>query len=135
MSDGAPLTKEDWGKFALRLAIGGLMLFHGIDKLTGGIDGISGMVEAKGLPAALAYGVYVGEILAPLAILVGFRVRTAGLIFAGNMAVAVYLAHMGDLTSLGSHGGYALELQFLYLLGGLAVAGIGGGRLALGRKF
>ena len=44
------LTHEDFGKFLLRLAVGGLMLFHGLHKLFAGIDGISGMLIAKGFP-------------------------------------------------------------------------------------
>ncbi len=55
------LTHEDFGKFLLRLAVGGLMLFHGLHKLFAGIDGISGMLIAKGLPGFIAYGVLVGE--------------------------------------------------------------------------
>jgi putative oxidoreductase len=39
-----------FGKFLLRLAVGGLMLFHGLHKLFAGIDGISGMLIAKGFP-------------------------------------------------------------------------------------
>ncbi len=37
------------------------MLFHGLHKLFAGIDGISGMLIAKGLPGFIAYGVLVGE--------------------------------------------------------------------------
>ena len=36
------LKREDWGRLLLRLSIGGLMLFHGFEKLTGGVDGIAG---------------------------------------------------------------------------------------------
>lgn len=47
------LTHEDFGKLLLRLAVGGLMLFHGVHKLFAGIDGISGMLIAKGFPGLL----------------------------------------------------------------------------------
>ncbi len=56
------LTHEDFGKFLLRLAVGGLMLFHGLHKLFDGVDGISNMLIAKGLPGFIAYGVLVGEV-------------------------------------------------------------------------
>ena len=59
------LTHEDFGKLLLRLAVGGLMLFHGMHKLIGGVDGISGMLVAKGLPGFIAYGVLIGEVVAP----------------------------------------------------------------------
>ena len=54
------LSHEDFGKLLLRLAVGGLMLFHGLHKLIGGVDGISAMLVAKGLPGFIAYGVLVG---------------------------------------------------------------------------
>lgn len=59
------LSHEDAGKLLLRLAVGGLMLFHGLHKLIDGVDGISGMLVAKGLPGFIAYGVLVGEVVAP----------------------------------------------------------------------
>ena len=49
-------SHEDLGRLLLRLAVGGLMLFHGVHKLIGGIDGIAGMLAAKGLPGFIAYG-------------------------------------------------------------------------------
>ena len=51
------LAHEDFGRLLLRLTVGGLMLFHGLHKLIGGIDGIAGMLVAKGLPGFIAYGV------------------------------------------------------------------------------
>jgi putative oxidoreductase len=40
------------------------MLFHGLHKLFGGV-GISGMLVEKGLPGFIAYGVLIGEVVAP----------------------------------------------------------------------
>ncbi len=54
------LSHDDAGKLLLRLAVGGLMLFHGLHKLLDGVGGISGMLVAKGLPGFIAYGVLVG---------------------------------------------------------------------------
>ena len=42
------LSHEDAGKLLLRLAVGGLMLFHGLHKLFDGVGGISAMLVAKG---------------------------------------------------------------------------------------
>ena len=127
-------TRNDWGRFVLRLALGGLMLFHGIAKARGGVSGIESAVVAKGLPAALAYGVYVGEIVAPLMILLGFFVRTGALILAFNMLMAIYIAHANDVFSLDPRsGGWVIELPMFYLLGAIALALLGGGRIALRR--
>lgn len=60
------LSHEDAGKLLLRLAVGGLMLFHGLHKLLDGVDGISGMLVAKGLPGFIAYGVLGGKWLPPV---------------------------------------------------------------------
>ncbi|MCB9898930.1 MAG: DoxX family protein [Planctomycetes bacterium] len=135
MTDAASTTLEDWGKLLLRLSLGGLMLFHGIGKLgSGGIDGITQMVTAKGLPEAVAYGVYVGEVVAPILIIAGLLTRLAGFVFAFNMAIAIWLAHSADLLTLTEMGAPKLELQYLYLIGGLAIGCLGGGRLVIGKR-
>ena len=41
------LSHDDAGILLLRLAGGGLKLFHGIHKLIDGVDGISGMLAAQ----------------------------------------------------------------------------------------
>jgi len=126
---------EDWGKLLLRVTLGGLMLFHGVSKLTGGLGGIRGMLAGKGLPEALAYGVYVGEVLAPLLLIAGLFTRVSAVVFAFNMLVAVLLAHAGDFASLDEHGGWALELQALYFFPAIAVALLGPGRYSVdGRR-
>ncbi len=48
------LSCDDLGKLLLRLAVGGLMLFHGLHKLFGGVGFISGMLVEKGLPGFIA---------------------------------------------------------------------------------
>src|SRR5262249_50959501 len=68
-------TAEDYGKLLLRLAVGGLMLFHGFHKVRQGVGWMSPLLEAKGLPALMAYGSYLGEVAAPLLILAGVLTR------------------------------------------------------------
>lgn len=126
-------SMEDYGKLLLRVNIGGLMLFHGVAKLIDGIPVVSSMVASTGLPAALAYGVYVGEVLAPLMLIVGMLTRISGLVFAFNMAMAILLAHPEQILQLGEHGGWAIELQLLFLIGALAISLLGPGKLRWGR--
>jgi putative oxidoreductase len=66
---------DDMGKLVLRSALAILILFHGIAKLTGGVAFITGMVANFGLPPALGYLVYVGEVVAPLLVLIGVWTR------------------------------------------------------------
>jgi len=122
---------QDLGLLILRLTLGVLMLFHGIAKLMHGLEGIQGMLTSKGLPAILSYGVFVGEIIVPIMIIVGFRTRLAAIIFAFNMLVALSLAHSGDIFSLSKHGGWAVELIALFLFGAIALFFTGSGKYAL----
>lgn len=127
-----PILNDDLAKFLLRLAVGGLMLFHGIDKARHGITFIEGTLAAKGWPEFIAYGVYVGEILAPLLILAGFWSRLGGLFMALTMVLAIVLAHSGDWYTLNDYGALSTELPMLFLFGGLAIFFGGGGRYSLG---
>ena len=126
------MSTQDLGKLILRLTLGGLMLLHGIAKLTGGIDPIIGMLGNAGVPSKLAYLVYVGEVIAPILVLIGLWTRPAALVIMINMIVAVALAHSHQLWSIGKTGGHALELQAFFLFGALAVALLGAGRFSLG---
>lgn len=121
---------EDLAKLILRLVVGGMMLFHGISKIQNGIGGIEAMLAAKSLPAFLAYGVYVGEIVAPLLLLIGLFTRLSALIFAFNMAIAVVLAHSGDFLKLTEYGGWMLELHALYFFGAIAIFLLGPGQFS-----
>jgi putative oxidoreductase len=123
-------STEDLGKLVLRATLAILILFHGISKVMGGPAFILGLVEKAGLPSALGYGVYVGEVIAPLLVLIGIMTRPAALVIAINMVVAIGLVHMGELMSLSKTGGWALELQGLYLAAALAVALLGAGRFS-----
>jgi putative oxidoreductase len=122
----------DTGKLILRLCVGGLILFHGVAKIMhpASLDFIRGMLTANGLPVFLAYAVYIGEVLAPLMVIVGYQARVGALLIATNMLFALFLVHTGDLFSLSEHGGSAVELQLFYLLSATAVVFLGSGRLA-----
>jgi len=120
----------DLGFLVLRIAIGALMLFHGIAKLSG-VSFIEGMLHEKGLPTFLAYGVYITEIIAPVLILVGYRTRLASAAYVLGLLFTVVLVHSGDLFSLNENGGWQLELIGLYLLGALALFFTGGGKFAV----
>jgi putative oxidoreductase len=124
----------DIGKLILRVALGVLILLHGIAKLRGGIDFISQSVAAAGLPPLLAYAVYAGEVLAPLLVISGWQARLGAALIAVNMAFAMGLVHRGEMLDLGKSGGWALELQGMFLAAALAVALIGPGRYGFGSR-
>ncbi|MDE3115689.1 MAG: DoxX family protein [Pseudomonadota bacterium] len=125
-------STESLGKLVLRLTVGVLLLMHGVHKLLTGIEPIKHMVAAYHVPELLAYGVYLGEILGPLLVILGVFSRCGAALIVINMIVAVVLAGMGQLIALGPMGGYALELEAFYLFGGLAVMLLGAGSISLG---
>ena len=127
------MNNEAAGKLVVRLTVGILMLFHGVGKILhpGSLDFISATLSGNGLPGMIAYGVYVGEIIAPLMIILGVHARIGGLLVVINMIFAILLVHAGDLFTLTEHGGWRLELQAFYLLCGLAVMFLGSGKLAV----
>lgn len=125
------LENADLGKLIIRLSLGGLMLFHGIAKLLHGVGFIEGQLASHGLPAFLAYGVYIGEVIAPLMIILGYQTRIGALLIVFNMLVAIVLVHSHQLISLGNSGGWALELQGFFLFTALAVVFLGPGRYKL----
>lgn len=123
----------DTGLLILRLVIGVLMLLHGFGKLGGGLEFIKGMLSQKGLPSFIAYGVIVGEVIAPIAIIIGYRTRIAASIYAINCLAAILLVHAQDIFKMGEHGGWAIELLGLYLFGSLVLFFSGGGKYALSK--
>lgn len=119
------------GKLLLRVVLGVLILLHGVAKVRSGIGGITGMVTDMGLPAVLAYGVYIGEVLAPLMLIIGWFTRIAAALIAVNMVFAFTLAHQSQLLELSKTGGWALELQGMYLFTAIALVMLGPGRYSV----
>lgn len=129
----AQSDRNDLGKLLLRLTIGILLLLHGIAKLKGGIGWMGGVLGGLGLPAFIGYGVYVGEVVAPLFAIVGKFARLAGLIIAFNMLAAVVLVLRDKVFTLNQGGGWAIELELLFLLGGVMMFIFGSGRYSLSK--
>ncbi|HIV83900.1 DoxX family protein [Marseilla massiliensis] len=126
------LRSTDLGLLLLRIALGGLMLFHGMHKLIYGVGFIGDMLAAIGLPSFIAYGSLLAELVASLMIICGIWTRLASVVFAGNMVVAILMAHASEMFSLSPMtGGLVIELPLLYLLGAAVLCLTGGGRFAV----
>jgi putative oxidoreductase len=124
---------ESTGKLILRVTLGILILLHGIAKLANGIDWLDGMLANAGLPGFFKYGVYVGEVLAPLAVIAGFYSRIGAWVIAVNMLFALGLAHGAELLAL-ENGALKLEVQYMFFFSAIALALIGPGRYAFNQK-
>ena len=88
-------TQQDIGKLILRIVLGVLVFLHGLTTLEGGLPGITQLVETQGFPGFFAYGVIIGEVIAPLLVIAGFFSRIGGILIVVNMLFALYLVLSG----------------------------------------
>lgn len=127
------LDHNNLGMLCLRLAVGGLMFFHGLAKILdpSSLGYIQYLLSEFNLPAFISYGVYLGEVVAPLMVLLGVYSRIGALFIVGNMLFVIALAHSAEIFSLNQFGGWAIELQAFFMLAALAIAFIGSGKYAI----
>jgi len=131
-----PYTQgNDAGKLVLRLATGILLLLHGMAKLQTPeiIESMAPALSALQLPPQTAWFALVGEVIAPILLIMGVLTRVAGIIVALQMAAIMLVAHTTDIASFLPLGGYALELQAMYMFAGVTIACLGSGSYALAR--
>jgi putative oxidoreductase len=76
----------------------------------------------------------VGEIVGPLLLIIGWFARIGAALIAINMIFAIAIAHSADLFKLGEQGGWALELQGMYLMTAIALALMGPGRFSINQR-
>lgn len=128
------VLNEDLGKLILRISIAGLMLFHGYAKLSHGVDKIAAGLVKSGFPEFLAYGVYLGEIVLPILIIIGLFTRLAALGMGITMTFAIYLVYSEKLFMLTKNGAPVIELPLLYLLLSIVMFFIGAGKYSFDEK-
>ena len=135
----APAARDSAGVDAalliLRLTLGGLILVHGLSKLPPPPTFIIGVLAKANLPEVLAYGIYIGEIVAPVLLIIGVWTRLAAAVIAINMVFAVALVALPQLFKLNQYGGYALEVEAMYLLTAVALMLTGAGRFSVGGRY
>ena len=124
----------DVAKLLLRLSVGILMLFHGVDKIINGIGGVKHLTTSSGLPEFIAYGVYIGEVIVPIFIILGLYARVASVILGVNMLAAIFLAYGNSLFALNKHGALLIELPLFYLVLSVVIFLLGSGKYAVNSK-
>jgi putative oxidoreductase len=127
-------AQQDLARLILRLVLGVCILLHGIGKILHGVQPIAQMLEAHGLPGVLSWGALVGEVIAPLMVIAGLHARIGGALIAINMIFALFLVHTGELFALNGNGGWAIELQAMFLFTAIAVMLLGPGRFSVNQK-
>lgn len=124
---------SDLGKLFTRLTVAAFMLPHGITKLPflWGLAQPEATLTKAGLPASLAVLAYVGEILAPLMILLGWRARIGALLVIATMLVALCITVGTGLFGLDTFGGFKGEKAMMYITASLAILCLGSGKYSL----
>jgi putative oxidoreductase len=116
----------------LRVVLGGLFVYHGVDKFDGGIDMVEQMFDSWGVPApGLAAPVTaVVEIVAGMALIVGLCTRVAASLL-GIVMVGALLYVKADLGIISSEPMPGAELDLGLLAGLLALVAFGPGSLSV----
>ncbi|SFV58512.1 DoxX family protein [hydrothermal vent metagenome] len=125
------MDSQSIGKLLLRVMVGGLLLFHGVDKVLHGITYIENAIKIEELPYYIAYGVYIGEVLAPIMLVIGWKSRWWASVVVINMTAAIYLTQLKTFLSLGAYGAWSWEVPIFYLVGALAIVFLGGGKYSV----
>ena len=125
--------EPDLGKLILRLTCGGLLILHGSHSLIHGIQHVKDMVRNAGLPEFIAYGNLIGEVIAPVFMIIGYKTRIAALVVAFNMLMSVLIAHRDIMFARNDFGGWMIELNVFYFMTASAVLFFGAGKYSLSR--
>lgn len=133
ITDVIRYQKEDVGRFVLRIMIGGLMLFHGVHKILYGTEMVTQTLQNAGIPSMFTFGVFLGEVIGPIMMIVGYKTRIGAAFVVLDMITAVLLVHVTQITLLNEGGGLMIELNLLYLMGAIAVLFLGSGSIAISK--
>lgn len=126
-NDSAAATRTGIALLILRIAVGGTLVAHGLQKLfVYTVPGVSDMFAGMGIPLAelVAPVVIAIELVGGLAIVVGIGTRAAALLATASMLGATAFAHVGN-GFFASDGGMELTLLIAAMTLALAIAGPG----------
>ena len=122
----------DLGILFARLGLGICLFMHGFAKILHGVGGIKGILAKAGLPEAMAYGSYVGEVIAPIMIILGIFSRIGVLLVIGTSLTIMYAYHgLGNLLEFTSTGSFKAEILYLYIALSLCIIFNGSGKYAI----
>jgi putative oxidoreductase len=122
-------TNSDVGLLIVRMALGGIIFFHGFHKITHGIADQVQILASNGIPGFFMYFVYVSEVLAPVLIVLGILTRISSLTIIVTMIVVFYALPFP--IGLDEHGAMNIESQLYFLLLPVALFFTGPGRYRL----
>lgn len=128
----AMAARADFGLMALRVVTGIIFLAHGWQKFfQTGIDGVTGFFSSLGIPLAsvAAPGVATLELVGGFLLVAGLLSRPLGILFALDMAGAIFFAKARNGFGFGD-----IEFELLLLVASLCIAMAGPGAWAVDRS-
>ena len=135
-------TDNDIAPLVLRLALGIVFYFHGMQKLTTmyggyGFTGTMGFFTGKlGIPALFAFLAIMAEGIGWAGLISGLLTRVAAFGITVNMIVAVYMLHWQNgifMNWFGNQKGEGFEFHVLAIAIGIVLIIKGGGALSVDR--
>lgn len=121
-------TNKDLGLLLLRIGSSALMLTHGIGKVQDLFSNPTDFADPIGLGATVSLILAViGEFVAPLFIIVGYKTKIASLFPLITMLVAAFIVHAEDPFR-------RKELAIIYALIYLVIAITGSGKYAIDKN-
>jgi putative oxidoreductase len=135
-------TDDSLAPAVLRIALGGVVLGHGLQKVFGwfggyGISGTMGFFASLGIPAPLGALVIVSDFLGSIALIIGLATRFSAAAAAAVMLGALAMVHWSNgffMNWAGAPHGEGFELHVLAIGMALALMLSGGGRASLDRR-
>ena len=122
----------DLGILFARLGLGVCLFMHGFAKISHGIGGVKSILTKAGLPEIVAYGSYIGEVVAPIMIILGILSRIGALLVISTSLTIIYAYHgLGNLLELTNAGGFKTEILYLYIALSLCIIFNGSGKYAI----
>lgn len=125
------VNNPELAKLILRVGFAFMFILHGVHKALYGTDFVQSLFTGLGLPPFLAYLAYLGELIAPIFIILGVFTRIFASVCIGNSVVVMILMHGSDFFSLSKVGAWAVEDIATFFVGFLAIMLLGSGKYAL----
>ncbi|MGG6313093.1 DoxX family protein [Paenibacillus macerans] len=111
------MTKSNVVSIIMRVVLGIIFVFHGVDKFQMGLSNVEVWFSSLGIPGFLAYVVAVIELIGGIMLIVGLFARYVSVILIVTLIGAIITAKLSaGLLGNGQMAGYELDLGFILVL-------------------
>ncbi|MBQ4897753.1 DoxX family protein [Paenibacillus sp. Marseille-P2973] len=117
------MTKSNIVSLIMRVVLGIIFVFHGVDKFQMGLSNVEAWFSSMGIPGFLAYVVAVIELVGGIMLIVGLFTRYVSVLLVATLIGAIVTAKLSaGLLGNGNMAGYELDLGFILVLLHLIIA-------------